>query len=220
MPGESVITIPTEMVPLVRDGAYFDLSTQINEVDEEIESRVRRNISAGVDGGLARASGARALLDIVGWTDPVDGEPEVIDVDAREHRGALLRALQTRRGIEQGVAKDSEASTVERAEAKSRAAQLGELLARVKRAPNRIDELAQVRPGEHLVLLQLLSGAGGRPRWQAVAAIERALDDLDPVGVRSAIDGLVAEGVAVRDGESLRASRCALHIDRMGVICV
>ncbi len=90
------------------------------------------------------------------------------------------------------------------------------------------------RPGEHLVLLLLLPGApqlaaGEDARWWTVAEIEAELGDCDPAGIRYAIDGLVAEGVAAREyprdplnkiGERVRASRCALHINRMGAICV
>ncbi len=81
------------------------------------------------------------------------------------------------------------------------------------------------RPGERLILLLLLPGApqlaaGEDARWWTVAEIEAELGDCDPEGVRYAIDGLVAEEVAARDGERVRASRCALHINRMGAICV
>ena len=57
-----------------------------------------------------------------------------------------------------------------------------------------------------------------RARWRTVAALEKKFDDCDPEGIRYAIGGLIAAGVAERDGERVRASRCALHINGMGAI--
>ena len=68
-------------------------------------------------------------------------------------------------------------------------------------------------------MLQLLPGTGrDTARWRTVTALEKKLDDCDPEGIRYALDGLVAAGVAERDGERVRASRCVLHINRMGAI--
>jgi hypothetical protein len=64
------IVIPEELVPLLRDGLYFDLHGQLEEANGLIEPRNRADISVGVVGCLARAEGARALLDVVGWIDP------------------------------------------------------------------------------------------------------------------------------------------------------
>ncbi len=89
------IVIPEELVPLLRDGLYFDLHGQLDEDSGLIEPRNRADIGAGVAGCLARAEGARALLDVVGWTDPIE-TPTAIEVDVRRHRDALLRALLTR----------------------------------------------------------------------------------------------------------------------------
>lgn len=55
------IVIPEELVPLLRDGLYFDLQGQLDEAGGLIEPRYRSDISAGVAGCLARAEGARAL---------------------------------------------------------------------------------------------------------------------------------------------------------------
>lgn len=60
------IAIPEELVPLLRDGLYFDLHGQLEEAGGLIEPRNRADISAGVAGCLARAEDARALLDVVG----------------------------------------------------------------------------------------------------------------------------------------------------------
>jgi hypothetical protein len=84
-----------------------------------------------------------------------------------------------------------------------------------------------IRPGEELVMFLLLpglqqpdSGEDEEVPWRTVAEVEKELDDCDPEGIRYALDGLVAAGVADRDGDRVRPSRCALHINAMGVICV
>ncbi len=61
------IVIPEELVPLLRDGLYFDLHGQLEEAGALVEPRGRADISDGVAGCLARAERARALLDVVGW---------------------------------------------------------------------------------------------------------------------------------------------------------
>ncbi len=112
----STITIPAELVPLLRDGCYSDLPA----VDTPGE---------GLD---ERARGARALLDVLGWQDPVD-EPSIdVDVDVYEHREALLRALLTRVGVASGVERDEHTGVGQRAEAKVHVGQLAGLVQQVE----------------------------------------------------------------------------------------
>ncbi len=127
----STITIPAELVPLVRDGSYLDLHGQAGEIGALAEPRDRGDVRVEVNECLASASGAGALLDIVGWVESV-GEPVVIDVDAREHRDALVRALLTRVGVERDASDDPEASTEDRVRAKARAGQLADLVQQVE----------------------------------------------------------------------------------------
>jgi hypothetical protein len=98
MAGESVITIPGDLVVLVRSGAYGDLHASLGELRGVIEAC--RNIGTIgqrytlIDGCFARVDATRALLDLVGWTHfPVKGE---IEVDLAEHRQALRGALSAR----------------------------------------------------------------------------------------------------------------------------
>ncbi|MGA2164345.1 MAG: hypothetical protein ABSH36_07740 [Solirubrobacteraceae bacterium] len=113
----STITIPAELVPLVRDGCYSDLPAG----------------DARGEGLDERARGARALLDVLGWQDPVD-EPYAIDVDVDvcEHREALLRALLTRVGVASGVEGDEHTGVGQRAEAKVHVGQLAGLVQQVE----------------------------------------------------------------------------------------
>ncbi len=50
------IVIPEELVPLLRDGLYFDLHGQLEEAGSLVEPRGRANISDGVAGCLVRSS--------------------------------------------------------------------------------------------------------------------------------------------------------------------
>lgn len=126
------IVIPVELLPLVRDGLYFDLHGQLEEANGLIEPRNRAgDISAGVAGCLARAESVRALLDVVGWIDPIDA-PTDVEVDVRQHRDALLRALLARIASEHSVEEDPEVSEQERAVAKARVSQLADLIAQAE----------------------------------------------------------------------------------------
>ncbi len=126
------ITIPPELVPLLRDGLYFDLHGCLDETSALVEPRDRGDIRAEVEGRLARAEATRLLLDVVGWYEPEEGPPPV-EVDVREHREALLRALQTRVESESDLAAaDTMASEAERAAARARAGQLADLIQRVE----------------------------------------------------------------------------------------
>lgn len=125
------LTIFPELVPLVRDGLYFDLQGHLEEIDGAIRSRNRQDIRAVVEAGLAHAEGARALLDALGWLD-MAGE-QAVEVDVRRHREILLGAISTRMGSERAVQGDGSANE-ERVQAFTREGLLAELAARVREA--------------------------------------------------------------------------------------
>ncbi|HSZ69158.1 MAG TPA: hypothetical protein VK756_02235 [Solirubrobacteraceae bacterium] len=126
------MTIFPELVPLVRDGLYFDLQGRLEEIDGAIRSRGRQDIRGVVEAGLARAEEARALLDAVGWLD-VAGEQAAV-VDVCRHRELLLGAIATRMASERSVQGDGEASGEQRAQAFTREGLLVELAGRVREA--------------------------------------------------------------------------------------
>jgi hypothetical protein len=57
------------------------------------------------------------------------------------------------------------------------------------------------------------------PEVWSRAEIERALNDTDSLAISDALAHLEAEGVLCMDGERVRATRCARHIDSLGLIC-
>jgi hypothetical protein len=126
-----IITIPPELVPLLRDGLFFDLHGCVDETSALVEPRDRGDIRAEVEERFARAEATRRLLDVVGWYEPEEGPPPV-EVDVREHREALLRALLVRIGVERGVENDVQVGVGDRAEAKVRAGQLAGLVQRAE----------------------------------------------------------------------------------------
>jgi hypothetical protein len=126
------VTIPIELVSLVRDGLYFDLDGQLQEASALVEPRDRGDIHEAVDACLARAIQTRAPLDAVGWIEPV--ELSAVEVDAREHRDALIRALLTRAEVEHNAAEDCNATTGDRKRARERMGQLAQLVIEVEAA--------------------------------------------------------------------------------------
>jgi hypothetical protein len=67
----------------------------------------------------------------VGWIDPIEA-PTAVEVDVRQHRDALLRALLTRIASEHSVEEDPEVSDEARATAKARISQLADLIAQAE----------------------------------------------------------------------------------------
>lgn len=112
----TTIVIPEELLPSLRDGLLFDLYVQVEEVS---------TLTDPTNGGTSPARservsrGTRALLDAVGWIEPVEA-PTAVELDARKHREALLRTLLARIESEHGIEEDPEASEETRAAAKAR----------------------------------------------------------------------------------------------------
>ncbi len=212
------LTIPPELVPLLRDGLFFDLHDQLREAGALVEPGDRQDIRAGVDGRLARAQATRRLLDAVGWYEPEEGPPTVV-VDVWEHREALLRALQTRVESENGVAADTAASDAEKTVAQARAEQLADLIRRVEEVEVGPAEREPRDPGTERLLVQHLVFVD-RPEGRTRRELETCLRDVDREVVGDALRDLEAAGVVILEGKRVRPSRCALRLDALGVICL
>lgn len=126
------ITIPPELVALVRDGLYFDLQGCLEEMDSAIRSRERQDVRVVIEAGVAWAGGALALLDVVGWLDVV--EERAVEVDVCRHREVLLGAISTRTQSERAVQGDANASEEDRSSAIAREKQLAALATRIRGA--------------------------------------------------------------------------------------
>ncbi len=107
MPGESIVTIPADLIVLVRSGAYGDLHASLGELRGAIEGchnigTIGQHYTL-IEGCFTRVDATRALLDLVGWTHfPVKGK---VEVDLAEHRQALRAALGAR-PTNEGLASD------------------------------------------------------------------------------------------------------------------
>jgi DNA-binding HxlR family transcriptional regulator len=71
---------------------------------------------------------------------------------------------------------------------------------------------------ERAVALQVLRN--DHPERWSRSELERAIPDIEPVMIDEALEHLAAAGVVVLDGESVRASGCARHLDALGLIAV
>lgn len=212
----ATIVIPAELVPLVRSAGWWELHRAVEELHtlvEDLESKAPASRKRPVR-IFARVDGVRALLDRLRWTDA--REEDAVEIDLHLYHPALQAALLAQLDSDEGYLETTPGSEPGRPAAADRVGVVRGLLDEIGAlAPGATGE----RQGEELVMLTLLPGTGrDRARWRTVAALEKKFDDCDPEGIRYAIDGLVAEGVAERDGERVRASRCALHINRMGAI--
>jgi hypothetical protein len=217
-----VVTIPLDLLATVRAGAYRDLDCVLEEARDRVggldrDSHDAREQFVGLMGGV---DDARALLDRIGWTGGRDDGP--VEIDLHQYHPALQAALLDRLACEEKRLNTTAADEPAHAKAAGRIEAVRRLL----------DEIGDVAPGETggrpqegRVLLLLLADMDEvcdheQARWWTVAEVEAALDDLDPGAVRYALDGLVAQEAAVRNGELVQASGCALHIDALGMITV
>ncbi len=179
------LTIPPELVEPLRDGLFFDLQGQVDETGALVEPRRRGDIRGEVGERLARADATRRVLDVVGWYEPEEGPPPV-EVDVREHREALLRALKTRLESDSDVAADGRASKAEKAR--------GQAACGAARAP---------------------CAAGGRRGGAMSAAVEpleemRRFEPVSETVVLAAIDR--AERHGAHRGEGATMSTVAEHL--------
>ncbi len=222
MSSVDAITIPAALVRLVRGAVCRELHGEIEEAHDlaaDLESERPGSLEEFVV-LMVLVDGTRALLDRLGWA--AAGKQEAIEIDVHQYHRALQAALKAQLNADESYLETTLEGQVGRPVATSRAEALRGLL----------DEMGEVatgatgeRQGEEHVMFVLLRdtrqlAVDEEPRWWTVAEVEKELEGCDPGGVRYALDGLVAEGVAVRDGELVRASRCAVHIDRMGAICI
>jgi len=71
---------------------------------------------------------------------------------------------------------------------------------------------------ERAIVLQVLRNDHD-VRW-SLAELQAEVDDLDPSALSDALDRLREEGIIVACGESVIASRAALHLDALGMISI
>jgi len=71
---------------------------------------------------------------------------------------------------------------------------------------------------QRAIVLQLLRD--DHPEGWTLAELERQLSDFLPAEVEAAVEDLVAEGVAIVDGEKFSASRCARHLDALELVSI
>ena len=71
---------------------------------------------------------------------------------------------------------------------------------------------------QHVIVLQVLRDDHPEP-WTR-AELEQDSPDLDLRAVRDGLARLAAEGVVILNGEHVEASRCARHLDGLGMVSI
>ncbi len=71
---------------------------------------------------------------------------------------------------------------------------------------------------QRAITLQVLREDHGE-RWTR-AELEREIYDVSPAAIGAALERLREEGVVHLDGEEVWASRCALHLDALGMVSI
>jgi hypothetical protein len=71
---------------------------------------------------------------------------------------------------------------------------------------------------ERAIVLQVLRDDHGE-RWSR-GELEQEISDIDPVALGQAMECLREDGVVHLSGDFVWASRCALHLDALGMISI
>jgi hypothetical protein len=71
---------------------------------------------------------------------------------------------------------------------------------------------------ERAIVLQVLRDDHAA-QWSR-AELETELHDIEPLAINDALERLKASAVVHLDGEHVRASRCARHMDELGMVNV
>jgi hypothetical protein len=71
---------------------------------------------------------------------------------------------------------------------------------------------------ERAVVLQVLRD-DREERWSR-AELEREIYDIEPLAVNEALERLCEEGILHLSGEFVWASRCARHLDALGMVSI
>lgn len=79
-------------------------------------------------------------------------------------------------------------------------------------------ELEGEEIAERAIVLQVLRD-DHNPRWSR-AELELEIFDIAPLTVADALERLSREGVVHLGGEQVWASRCALHLDNLGMVSI
>ncbi|HEY4896051.1 MAG TPA: hypothetical protein VII01_08170 [Solirubrobacteraceae bacterium] len=88
----AMLVVPAGMVGHLRDGLQAELGSAGADIEQVTAKAGRERRPESYREPLERLDGARALLDVIGWsaTDP----PVEVQVDLREHRRALTTAFE------------------------------------------------------------------------------------------------------------------------------
>lgn len=79
-------------------------------------------------------------------------------------------------------------------------------------------ELLGDEEAQRAIILQVLRDDHDS-RWSR-AELEREIFDVAPLALGDALERLAEEGVVQLVGENVSASRCALHLDRLGMVSI
>lgn len=125
--GDESVLILAPTVKVLRAGLLVVIGDPAAELEEASISWPKP--PQAFTGPLMRIDAYRALLDLIGWTEPP--RPKAVDVCLSEHRWALTTALDDRLRIERDFAAEHKNSAERRAKAREHARLIKGLLAAI-----------------------------------------------------------------------------------------
>lgn len=87
----TILTVPASVVKHLRIGLFSDLGDAVNEIDGFCVLAGRETHPEWFEAPMRQLDAVRALLDVIGWGEPVVAMPIAVDLD--RHRSTLESAL-------------------------------------------------------------------------------------------------------------------------------
>ncbi len=207
------ITIPAPVVPLLYSGLEAGLWSFDKGLEEAFPSRSIDPTWYGKP--LEHLNRTAALLRIINWSRI--GPPLEATVEIDRWRDLLLNALEDELQSQHGYRDpDAENSPELHEEAARDIAIIEAFLADLPRIE--AAEGASLERAERAIALHVLQDDHCE-KWSR-AELEAALSDVEAPTVAEALDVLREETVVQVEGELVRASRCARHLDYLGMVSI
>jgi len=94
----STVTLPVELVPVVRNNLYYELGEALDDACRVYTSRDPESVRTSLPEPLDRADAIRAVLDVVGWTAPAEPAPVTVEMCDALTRATTQRSWPNREG--------------------------------------------------------------------------------------------------------------------------
>jgi hypothetical protein len=206
------ITVPADVTPLLFSGLELEVWRLAEELDQAFDTREENH--GWFEVPLESLGRTRELLRVIDW--PKDHPPTEATVEIDTWRDILLGALQAELKTQRDHCDAPMNGPELRDEARRAIAIIEGFLAGLPALE--ADEAAYQETAERGIVLQVLRDDHDE-QWSR-SELEAELHDMETYTVAEALDTLRDEGAVHVSGDLVWASRCARHLDELGMVSI